>query len=248
MRLAATFSLALLASASAAEEPSYLASTTANTSHATDSATISGAEDALRRNAEVASRLAVASARGVRKMSADEGEKFFLDYWQFGDDPQGGLSERDAGDVNSTSTSANEVPESSDLGSTVYEHSPAELFSPRSFPYHPSFDANTTNLEGGFKARWRSLLESRDFKCPTETLARAMLGVVRTARRAVGLSGPVRADTPRAQRLWAADVASQAMSVCPGAPFVLVNLDQQQHAKFGYSGTASPTHESLHRD
>lgn len=37
----------------------------------------------IKRNAEVMEKLAGQAPVGVRKMSGDEGEKFFLDYWQF---------------------------------------------------------------------------------------------------------------------------------------------------------------------
>ncbi|KAJ5490391.1 Mitochondrial substrate/solute carrier [Penicillium expansum] len=39
----------------------------------------------LQRNAAITSQLAAGPALGVKKMSDDEGEKFFLDYWSFGD-------------------------------------------------------------------------------------------------------------------------------------------------------------------
>ncbi|TKA62912.1 hypothetical protein B0A55_12322, partial [Friedmanniomyces simplex] len=40
----------------------------------------------LRRDFEIPQRLAWQAPAGVRKMSDDEGEKFFLHYWDFGDD------------------------------------------------------------------------------------------------------------------------------------------------------------------
>ncbi|THW12761.1 hypothetical protein D6D23_10028 [Aureobasidium pullulans] len=42
-------------------------------------------EHHIRRDLEIQQRLNVASPSGIRKMSEDEGEKFFLDYWQFGE-------------------------------------------------------------------------------------------------------------------------------------------------------------------
>ncbi|KAG2163672.1 hypothetical protein JADG_003411 [Aureobasidium aubasidani] len=39
-------------------------------------------EHHIRRDLEIQQRLNVASPSGIRKMSEDEGEKFFLDYWQ----------------------------------------------------------------------------------------------------------------------------------------------------------------------
>lgn len=44
--------------------------------------------EVLQRNADIAVKLAQFPIRGVRKMSEDEGEKFFLEYWDFdGDAP-----------------------------------------------------------------------------------------------------------------------------------------------------------------
>lgn len=42
-------------------------------------------EPHIKRDIEVQQRLATASPAGMRKMSGDEGEKFFMEYWQFDD-------------------------------------------------------------------------------------------------------------------------------------------------------------------
>ena len=43
-------------------------------------------EQHMRRHLEVQERLSVEAPVGMRKMSSDQGEKFFLDYWEFGHD------------------------------------------------------------------------------------------------------------------------------------------------------------------
>ncbi|KAJ5811761.1 hypothetical protein N7474_008062 [Penicillium riverlandense] len=104
------------------------------------------AEQTLHRNAEIISRLAETPAQGVRKMSSDEGEKFFLDYWQFLDNVQG-LSERETNDE----TMDDETP---------------EVFLERSFPLQPpSLPSDLDNP-----------LQVRDFKCPTGTYGCTSIG------------------------------------------------------------------------
>lgn len=111
----------------------------------------------LRRNAEIEARLANGPIYGVRKMSHDEGEKFFLEYWHFEDAVQGGLSERDLAEVNATATN-----EKSPINNRGTGSSPAQFLA-RSYAFESSFGA-LFGSSGGF-------LESRDFKCPTGTSA-----------------------------------------------------------------------------
>ena len=164
MRASAAFSFLLFVSRCTAEDSRFVALSAANATFATDVASVSGAEDVLRRDAEIASRLAVTPAQGVKKMSTDEGEKFFLDYWQLGDDLQGELAERDA----------------SNLGNHFYQTTLSKSLSPRVFPHNPSSepdgDANTTSLANSLKARLWGLLEPRDFKCPVDTYACTSIG------------------------------------------------------------------------
>ncbi|KAJ5160482.1 uncharacterized protein N7482_007486 [Penicillium canariense] len=118
----------------------------------------------LRRNAEIESQLADGPAQGVRKMTDDEGEKFFLEYWQFGEE-QGGLPERNLGEANATShtpnfdIAADQHDNNEEMG---IDFSPARFLA-RSHALEPSFEAES-------RRRGR-LLESRDFKCPTGTNA-----------------------------------------------------------------------------
>ncbi|KAJ6140910.1 hypothetical protein N7497_011803 [Penicillium chrysogenum] len=113
----------------------------------------------LRRNAAIASQLAAGPALGVKKMSDDEGEKFFLDYWSFGDDySSGNVTE---GHI-------------SDDG-----FSPAR-FVAQSYPFAPSYSLGTDGdsqflpWENSHSAN--NLLEKRDFKCPAGTWACTSIG------------------------------------------------------------------------
>jgi hypothetical protein len=107
------------------------------------------AETIFRRNSQIASQLAEGPARGVRKMSDNEGEKFFLDYWDFVGS-SGALTERS-------------LPESVNLTTVETEsengYSPAR-FVDQSYPFEFSFPPE---FEEGHQAR--------DFKCPTGTSA-----------------------------------------------------------------------------
>ncbi|CAI7653003.1 unnamed protein product [Penicillium crustosum] len=114
----------------------------------------------LQRNAAITSQLAAGLALGVKKMSEDEGEKFFLDYWSFGDDfSSGNISERHLLDEDG--------------------FSPAR-FVAQSFPFGPSYSMDT-NGDSQFLSRENNnsavnLLEKRDFKCPTGTTACVSIG------------------------------------------------------------------------
>ncbi|KAF4262967.1 hypothetical protein KXW98_002883 [Aspergillus fumigatus] len=82
--------------------------------------------------------------RGVKKMSEDEGEKFFFDYWDF----------EGADEVGLTATNETFNPQS-------YDNHEAPEIQPRVYPFRPSVSTNM-----GFSPLFR-----RDFKCPTGTFA-----------------------------------------------------------------------------
>ncbi|OQE37906.1 hypothetical protein PENCOP_c009G06742 [Penicillium coprophilum] len=112
------------------------------------------------RNVAIASQLAAGPARGVKKMTEDEGEKFFLHYWDFGNVPlSGNLSERQLSDEDG--------------------FSPAR-FVAQSYPFGPSYslgsDGNNQFLPRGNSYSANNLLESRDFQCPTGTSACTSIG------------------------------------------------------------------------
>ncbi|KAJ5794318.1 hypothetical protein N7457_000917 [Penicillium paradoxum] len=113
----------------------------------------------LQRNAQIASRLAAGPVHGVKKMSDDEGEKFFLDYWSFMDTTaSGNLSERSYSDEDA--------------------FSPAR-FMAQSYPFDPSYSSFSDNPDlfprksGDSET---SHLEARNFKCPAGTSACLSIG------------------------------------------------------------------------
>lgn len=153
MRLLPTFAFLLLNAGSTCSATEY-ANTSLEVGTTSSSASTYSDNDILRHITEIEFRLANTPIHGLKKMSDDEGEKFFLDYWSFGPDSQGQLSEREE-EQNQT----NDTLSLDDL--------PSNLFYPRSYPIQPSlpFEAN----------RW-NLLGSRDFKCPTGTRACTSIG------------------------------------------------------------------------
>ncbi|KAJ6142793.1 hypothetical protein N7471_002246 [Penicillium samsonianum] len=114
----------------------------------------------LQRNAAVTSQLAAGPALGVKKMSDDEGEKFFFDYWSFGDvSSTGNIAERHLSDEDG--------------------FSPAR-FVAQSYPFGPSYSLGSGG-DSQFLPRenndsTNNLFEKRDFKCPTGTSACTSIG------------------------------------------------------------------------
>ncbi|KAJ6036162.1 hypothetical protein N7540_000441 [Penicillium herquei] len=113
-------------------------------------------QESLSYNADIESKLSETPVHGVRKMSHDEGEKFFLDYWSFVDDSQG-LADRGLDD--------DQTP--FNKSSQVEDQASSDLLIPRSFPFQSSFP---------WEANDKSLFGPRDFKCPTGTYACESIG------------------------------------------------------------------------
>lgn len=113
----------------------------------------SSAQIISRRNSQIASQLAEGPALGVRKMSDDEGEKFFLDYWDFA-----GASDAAVSQV------------SENFNETLMDRSVDDGYSParfvgQTFPFGPS----TPPAFG-------DSLQARHFKCPIGTWACTSIG------------------------------------------------------------------------
>ncbi|KAI9376784.1 hypothetical protein BJX61DRAFT_1856 [Aspergillus egyptiacus] len=104
------------------------------------------AERAAQRNAPVQELLSRKPVQGVQKMSCDEGEKFFMDYWHFEDD--------------AVSANTSEVHESNERTATD-----RDILLPRSYPYQPPFMLDL----GRFSDPRLSPLLRRDFECPAGT-------------------------------------------------------------------------------
>ncbi|KAJ5248797.1 hypothetical protein N7468_000248 [Penicillium chermesinum] len=115
----------------------------------------------LRRNADIEARLAQTPVQGVKKMSHDEGEKFFLDYWTFVDDSVGRQAKRDVeGAPNEELFYNNTNMASEDSGEY-------DMILPRHFPAKTSLPQEQS-VDG--------VLGRRDFKCPTDTYACLSIG------------------------------------------------------------------------
>ncbi|KAJ5562170.1 hypothetical protein N7461_000931 [Penicillium sp. DV-2018c] len=96
---------------------------------------------------------------GVKKMSADEGEKFFLDYWDFATPPPGNVSEQHT--------------------SGMEGFSPAH-FVARSYPFGPSYSVDS-NADAELLPRQNSVyaghvFAERNFRCPLGTWACTSIG------------------------------------------------------------------------
>lgn len=128
-------------------------------------------ESLFRRNEEIAAQWAERPVQGVRKMSTDEGEKFFFDYWQLGDDPQGTLLERQVKEGNSTLADLALDSSSDSPDDSAEDNFPDALFLARSYPFQPAFPLNSRSW-----SEWGDPLAARDFKCPTGTNACTSIG------------------------------------------------------------------------
>lgn len=131
----------------------------------------SPAGDLLRRNEKIAAERPV---QGVRKMSTDEGEKFFFDYWQFGDDPGETLLEREVQEEGNSTLADLALASSPDDPEEPAEDNfnfPDALFLARSYAFQPAFSLETRSW-----SKWRNPLAARDFKCPTGTNACTSIG------------------------------------------------------------------------
>ncbi|KAE8354846.1 hypothetical protein BDV28DRAFT_67893 [Aspergillus coremiiformis] len=97
----------------------------------------------LQRNAAIQSQLSQTPVQGIKKMSDDEGEKFFLDYWYFDEASQTELQ-----------TSEKTQPD----------------LHPRSYPNQPAHPLGLDETSGshGWMSHFSPLFR-RDFKCPAGT-------------------------------------------------------------------------------
>ncbi|KAI9036153.1 putative GPI anchored protein [Aspergillus affinis] len=126
-------------------------------------------DDILQRNAVIQTHLAQRPVRGVKKMSNDEGEKFFLDYWYF---------EEDAVDGNANTTTER-LQERQETATNEHLATKEQLdLQPRSYPHHPSLLLNRRDEASdthGWMAAQFSPLFRRDFKCPANTFSCASI-------------------------------------------------------------------------
>ncbi|PYH92123.1 GPI anchored protein [Aspergillus ellipticus CBS 707.79] len=115
------------------------------------------AEKFLQRNALIESYLSQKPVRGVRKMTDDEGEKFFLDYWRFDEED---YTASNTSDIFEASLSHTQPP-SLDTTEKVD-------LQPREYPFQPSFPSDLEVERRGWSEHFSPLLR-REFKCPSGT-------------------------------------------------------------------------------
>ena len=113
------------------------------------------ADAILQHNALIESYLSQKPVRGVRKMTDDEGEKFFLDYWLFDE-------AYTAGNTSGIDGSPSQIQPPS-LNTTEKVD-----FQPRSYPFRPSYPSNLEVDRRGWSEHFSPLLR-REFKCPAGT-------------------------------------------------------------------------------
>ncbi|KAJ5297879.1 hypothetical protein N7508_008128, partial [Penicillium antarcticum] len=140
----------------------------------------------------IASKLASGPASGVRKMSADEGEKFFFEDWYF--ENQNGNSDSASGlrlrgrdlyhrDWNGSSSLSTEPDtEDGEEDEDEYDYTSAQFIA-QSFPFEPSFSQlsggssnsdSDSDTDSASDALFR--LEARNFECPSGTSACTSIG------------------------------------------------------------------------
>ncbi|KAL1964266.1 hypothetical protein VTN77DRAFT_7086 [Rasamsonia byssochlamydoides] len=115
-----------------------------------------------RQNAIIEERLAQQKIGGVRKMSDDEGEKFFFDYWIFNDD----VEVYNLGNIS--------VAPRRGSDDSVWSNASVPMQFRPAFPLHTDEQAELFRLAerySGPARRALSMLMKRDFKCPTGTFS-----------------------------------------------------------------------------
>ena len=122
-------------------------------------------EALVRRDVEIRQRLQQQPAAGVRKMSDDPGEMFFLDYWLFAPSPDG--------HVNYTERCDKAAGQASQLRPQHANESSLVSFG-QPFPLHLDHrisDSSILPRHLRFPLFERSILDSRGFQCPNGTAA-----------------------------------------------------------------------------
>lgn len=118
----------------------------------------------MKRDSEIQQKLVLNAPVGVRKMSEDEGEKFFLDYWQ--------LEGQDAPDPSSAQEPGTEIGRIAQSRGPVLEDDLKQYQNGSvSLPLHPPFPLHADAEQRSGPQNWffaRSLFQ-RDFQCPSGT-------------------------------------------------------------------------------
>lgn len=138
--------------------PSFAEFVTANVS----TSDITQSDQIIQRNALIESYLGHRPIRGVRKMSDDEGEKFFMDYWQFDDD-----DDENYYTIGNSSNTADELTSPARRSENLQTTEEID-FQPQTYPFNPSYWSGLEGEGRGWRADFSPLLR-RDFRCPSGT-------------------------------------------------------------------------------
>ncbi|RAL11517.1 putative GPI anchored protein [Aspergillus homomorphus CBS 101889] len=139
--------------------PSFAGSVAASNVSTSDTTPL---DQIIQRNALIESYLGHRPIRGVRKMTEDEGEKFYLDYWQFDDDDN--YTTGNNYSFNTSDELSSPARRSESLQTTEEVD-----FQPQSYPFHASYSGGLGSEGGrGWGAAFSPLLR-RDFQCPSGT-------------------------------------------------------------------------------
>ncbi|GJP97929.1 hypothetical protein AnigIFM59636_008302 [Aspergillus niger] len=109
----------------------------------------------IQHNALIESYLSQKPVRGVHKMTDDEGEKFYLDYWLFDEAYTAGNTSNANDSLSQTQPYNLDTTEKVD-------------FQPRSYPFRPSYPSDLEVERRGWSEHFSPLLR-REFKCPSGT-------------------------------------------------------------------------------
>ena len=126
-------------------------------------------EPIFRKNAEIRKRMVDQRPVGVRKMTNNEGEMFFMEYWHFERESSQITREGLSGDLKPSDTTLR----GGGLGSTRQGEgawanaSLADLQLP--FLLHSNRQKHASSIQGHPNRHLRALLEPRDFQCPSDT-------------------------------------------------------------------------------
>lgn len=125
-------------------------------------------EPLARRNVEIQRKLVEQTPRGVRKMSVEEGEMFFLEYWQFDlADEMLESGEPDPGIKSRIPTSYRQYGEMDNTEPAMNTSIPLFLQPP--FPLHNKQPMTSNPLFRRLLRTPFAELARRDFQCPTDT-------------------------------------------------------------------------------
>ena len=129
-------------------------------------------EELSKRELRVRERMALQAPIAVRKMSVDEGEKFFLDYWEFGDDGKNdhGLASSLAPSRFSMKTGPENMAQASGGNMTSSFHGDHISLDQGPFRmYSPAIAVHGQQWSWAGRLIVRNLLGKRQYQCPQGT-------------------------------------------------------------------------------